>query len=268
MRDQIRSLYVPKRFGSRLLSIRHSTAHACASFEAPYLSTIDYISNACLPRRPPGYQPRISSHLITCCRQAQVRESLTDLVESALILIADLNHWFDDPDSLFDPLDLQNFSCVQECLLLNWLRENENLTKPLEDALCVALLIFTVRVTEALRRSDIHTLHFVASKRLQKALSATSCYEWAFCPDLLLWILAIGAISSEGSQDYDWYVQQVSLACQEYGIHSAECLLDRLKLCGWVNFKLDCAVHDLWAGILNMRLEGRRILPMRMFAYT
>lgn len=261
--------FSPNRFGRRLLSIRHSTAHAIASFEAPYLSTIDYISTAHLPHHPPGYQPSISNHLIDYCRAAQVKESLTALVESALILIADLNAWFGNSDSPLDPLDIQNYSCVLECMLLHWLRDNESLTSPLEDALCVALLIFTVRVTEALqRRSDIHMLHFVASKRLEKALSATSRYEWAFCPDLLLWILAIGAISAEGSCECSWFVYQVSLACEEFGICSAETLLERLHLCGWVSFKLDDAVHGLWRKILNLRLEDRKFLPIRSFAYT
>lgn len=259
----------PNRFGRRLLSIRHSTAHAIASFEAPYLSTSDYINTASLPRHPPGYQPCISNHLIDYCRKAQIKESLTALVEFALILIADLNAWFGDPDSPLDPLDIQNYSCVLECLLLNWLRDDENRPSPLEDALCVAMLIFTVRVTEALqRRSDIHSLHFAASKRLEKALSATSRYEWTFCPELLLWILAIGAISAEGSPGCSWFVYQVSLACEEFGIRSAEALLSRLHLCGWVSFKLDDAVHGLWERILNLRLEDRKYLPIKSFAYS
>ncbi|KAF2187620.1 hypothetical protein K469DRAFT_685519 [Zopfia rhizophila CBS 207.26] len=234
----------------------HSTAHAIASFEAPYLSTIDSISTACFPRHPPGYHPNISNHLIDYCRKAHVKESLVALVESALILIADLNVWFGDPDSPLDPLDIQNFSCVLECMLLQWLHDNEHLQGPLENALCVALLIFTVRTTEALqRRSGTHHLHIVASKRLEKALRATSRCEWTPCPDLLLWILAIGAISAEGSPENFWFVYQASLACEEFGIHSAGTLLEMLHLCGWVSFKLDEAAHNLWNRIIHLRLE-------------
>lgn len=259
----------PNQFGTCLLSIRHSTAHAIASFEAPYLSTIDYISTASFPHHPPGYQPNISNHLLDYCRKAQIKETLTTLVESALVLIADLNVWFGDPESPLDPLDIQNFSCVLECLLLQWLRKNENLISPLEDALCVALLIFTVRTTEAFQsRSSIHHLHFIASKRLEKALNATSRGEWAFCPELLLWILAIGAISAEGSDESSWFVYQASLACSEFGILSAEALLGRLHLCGWVSFKLDEAVCDLWERIVNLRLEDRKFRPISSFAYT
>lgn len=230
---------------------------------------IDYISTSSYPHHPPGYRPNISNHLLDYCRAAQVKESLTALVEYTLILIADLNIWFSDAESPLDPLDIQNFSCVLECLLLQWIRDNDNLFSPLENALCVALLIFTVRVTEALqRRSDMHLLHLVASKRLEKALNATSRSEWTRCPDLLLWILAIGTISAEGSPDSAWFVYQTSLACAEFCIGSTESFLGRLHLCGWVSFKLDEAVHHLWERIINLRLDGRNFLPIRSFAYT
>jgi hypothetical protein len=154
-------------------------------------------------------------------------------------------------------------------MLLKWLRENEHLITPLEDALCVALLIFTVRTTEALKRpSDVHLLHFAASKRLEKALNCTVRSEWQFCPDLLLWILSIGAISAEGSAESSWFVYQISLACIEFDILSAEALLARLHLCGWVSYKLNEAVHYLWDRIVNLRLDSRNFSSIRSFAYT
>lgn len=198
-----------------------------------------------------------------------MKESLTGLVESALVLIADLNVSFDDPHSGLDPVDIQNFSCVLECRLLDWIRHNQAAATPLEDAICVSLLIFAVRVTEAVQnRGHAHVLHRAASKRLEKALSATSRYEWTHCQDLLLWILTVGAISAEGSPEHGWFVYQASLACQEFGIHSSDDLLYRLHLCGWVSYKLDDAVHGLWAQVLNLRLEGRKFIPIRSFAYT
>lgn len=252
-----------------LLSIRHSTAHAIASFGAPDHSTLDYISTASFPRHPHGYRPNVSQHLIDYCRHAAVKESLTKLVESVLILIADLNVWFGDPESPLDPLDIQNFSCALECMLLDWLRENESTVEPLEDALCVALLIFTVRTTEAMKnQADIHLLHFAASKRLEKALNCTIRTQWQYCPDLLLWILSIGAISADGSNDRHWFYYQTSLACEAFGIASAEDLLARLHLCGWVSYKLNEAVCKLWERILNLRLENRQFLPIHSFAYT
>jgi len=216
-----------------------------------------YISNATFPRHPPGYQSKISQHLMDYCRHAGVQDTLTEHVELVLTLIADLNVWFSDPSAPLDPLDIQNFSCVLECMLLKWLRENETHISPLEDALCVALLIFTVRTTEALqRRADVHLLHLQASKRLEKALNCTTRPQWQYCPDLLLWILSIGAISAEGSVESTWFIYQASLACGEFGITSAEALLARLHLCGWVSYKLNEAVRFLWGRIVNLRLEN------------
>ncbi|KAG9188745.1 hypothetical protein G6011_07450 [Alternaria panax] len=233
----------------------HSTAHAIFNFQAPSPSTLDFISTERFPRHPPGYERHISQHLIDYCRYAGIKESLNVLVESVLFLIADLNVWFSDPESSLDPLDIQNFSCALECFLLTWLRENERLATPLEDALCVALLIFTVRTTEAFnQQSHVHHLHFAASKRLERALNCTIRTEWQNCPDLLLWILSIGAISAEPSPDSTWFVYQTSLACAEFDILSAEALLKRLHLCGWVSYKLNDAVSHLWERVVNLRL--------------
>jgi hypothetical protein len=259
----------PIRFGICLLSIRHSTAHAIASFEAPEPSIGVYLSTGKFPRHPPGYTANISQHLLDSCRYAGVKDSLTDLVELVLILIADLNVWFSDPNSPLDPLDIQNYSCVLECKSLKWLRENESFITPLEDALCVALLIFAVRTTEALkRRADIHLLHFAASKRLEQALNCTVRSNWQYCPDLLLWILSIGAISADGSNESNWFIYQTSLACAELGITSAEALLAHLTLCGWVSYKLDEAVCQLWSRITALRLANRTFLPIGSLAYT
>ncbi|KAL1609353.1 hypothetical protein SLS59_001718 [Nothophoma quercina] len=240
----------------------HTTAHAIAAFAAPNPTTIAYIRTASFPHHPRGYTSKYSRHLVDLCRHASFTESLTELLKSVLILAADLNAWYDDPESLLDALDIQNFSCALECLLLAWLTEREPLITPLEGALCVSLIIFTVRTTEALKRpSDIHLLHFVASKRLESALNCTTRAEWQPCPDLLLWILTIGAISAEGSAESAWFVHQSSLACAEFNIDSAEALLGRLGLCGWVNYKLDDSVHHLWNKIVHFRLEPYLNVP-------
>ena len=154
-------------------------------------------------------------------------------------------------------------------MLLRWLREHEYLISPLEDALCVALLIFTVRTTEALqRRSDVHLLHFAASKRLEKALNCTVRSEWQRCPDLLLWILSTGAVSAEGSAECSWFVHQISLACAEFGIEDADALIVRLHSCGWVGYKLNDAVRRLWDRVIDIRLEDCKPSPMYSFTYT
>jgi hypothetical protein len=197
-----------------------------------------------------------------------LRASLTGLLESVLVLAADLNAWHQD-DSPLDALDLQNFSCSLECLLLAWLYEEPNITY-FEDALCVSLIIFAIRTTEALKRpSDVYHLHSAASKRLESALKCTTRTQWKQCPNLFLWILSIAAISAKGSAESSWFIQQSSLACAEFNIGSAEALLKRLQVCGWVNYKLENPVHRLWDRIVHHRLElCAPSLPVYSFAHT
>jgi hypothetical protein len=229
-----------------------------------------YIRAANFPHHPRGYSPNYSQYLVALCQHAGLTKSLTELLESVIILAADLNACYDDPESPLDALDVQNFSCSLECLLLAWIHEREPLITPLEDALCVALIIFTVRTTEALKRpSDAHLLHFVASKRLESALNCTTRAEWQPCPDLLLWIMTIGSISAECSAESAWFVHQSSLACSEFNIDSAEALLERLSACGWVNYKLDESVRHLWNKIIYLRLDHHtHIKPLRSLTYT
>lgn len=245
------------------MSIRHATAHAIGDFRAPEPLTLDYIKTGNFPRHPQGYRTNVSLHLLNSCRLAGVQDSLTDLVEQVLILIADLNAWFSDPTSRLDPLDIQNYSCVLECRSLEWLRTNEHFITPLEDALCVSLLIFAYRATEALQqRPKKHFLHMTAGKRLEQALNCTSRSEWQYSPDLLLWILAIGAISAQGSSESDWFVYQTSLACAELDVPSVEALLARLDLCGWVSYKLNEAVRQLWDRVIEIRSEIHHLFPI------
>jgi hypothetical protein len=254
----------PKQFGICLLSIRHATAHAIGEFRPPEPLTLDYITSGNFPHHPPGYSAQISLHLLDSCRLAGVQESLTDLVEQVLILIADLNVWFSDAASRLDPLDIQNYSCVLECRSLEWLCTNGHLITPLEDALCVSLLIFAYRTTEALQqRPKKHFLHMTAGKRLEQALNCTSRSEWQYCPDLLLWILAIGAISAQGSSESDWFVYQASLACAEFDVPSVEALLALLNHCGWVSYNLNDAVRQLWDRVIEIRSENHHLLPIR-----
>ncbi|XPS70562.1 hypothetical protein M3J09_002775 [Ascochyta lentis] len=235
----------------------HSTAHAIAAFDSPNPATLEYIRTANYPCHPPGYYSRRSRHLVDLCQQAGLAASLIELLDSVLVLAADLSAWYGDPRSPLDALEIQNFSCALECLLLAWIREREPLVTPLESALCVTLIIFTIRTTEALKqKSDIHHLHFVASKRLESALNCTTHADWRPCPDLLLWILSIGTISAEGSAQSAWFVNQTSLACAVFQIDSAEALLERLHLCGWVSYKLDESVHRLWSKIIHARLRS------------
>ncbi|KAF2806097.1 uncharacterized protein BDZ99DRAFT_539601 [Mytilinidion resinicola] len=254
-----------------LWSYRHSTAHAIASFEPPYLSPLDPTHSSRNPNSS-AYRPGISQHFINLCRAANVRDSLIELVDDLLNFAADLNAWFEDPACPLDPLDIQNHSSVLECLFLRWLRNDSNtesVRMPIEEALCIALLIFVVGVSEAVSpNAEPHYLHFPLSKRLQDALRAICRQDWMSCPDLLLWILSIGAIATLGAQDFSWFIRQLTVACGEFGIASSCSLIERLEQCVWVGFKLNPAAKRLWDEISLLRLEDRQHLPLRVHTHT
>lgn len=234
----------------------HAAAQAIFHFSVPTHVALDCINIINFPRHPPGHKQITTKHLIMDCQSLGVRRTLVILVELGLVLIADLNVWFSDSGSALDPLDVQNFACALECMLLNWLREHASSLTPLEDALCMALVIFIVRSTQAMKRqSDVHLLHCAASQRLKRALDCTSCTYWMNCPYLFLWILCIGAISADGSNQCSWFVQQASLACEACSIHSAQALLGRLHCYGWVTYKLNDSIHFLWNRIINLRIK-------------
>jgi hypothetical protein len=185
---------------------------------------------------------------------------------------SDLNAWFQDASCPLDPLDIQNHSSVLECLFLRWLRNDSNtepVRRPIEEALCIALLIFVVGVSEAVSpNAEPHYLHFTASKRLQEALKAICRQDWMASPDLLLWILSIGAIATLGADESSWFIPQLTLACGEVGIASSTDLIARLQQCVWVGFKLNPVADRLWERISQLRLEDRQHLPLRVNTHS
>jgi len=214
---------------------------------------------------PPGYRPVVSENFIDLCRSTAISESLIEIIQDLLTYTFDLNAWFSTEGSPLDPLDIQNHASILECLFLRWLRgddTSERTHTAVEESLCIALLVFVVRASESIgRREEPYHLHYTATKRLQEALSATSRPDWASCPDLLLWILATGAISAQGSTECAWLVFQLSSACAEFGIESLNNLLERLHQCVWVNYKLDMAAERLWDQISYLRLEPSIVAP-------
>jgi hypothetical protein len=221
---------------------------------------------------PPGYRPVVSENFIDLCRSVSISESLIEIIQDQLTYAFDLNAWFSTEGSPLDPLDIQNHASILECLFLRWLRGDDTpqiIHTAVEVSLCIALLVFVVRAAESIgRREEDSHLHHTATKRLQEALSATSRRDWASCPDLLLWILAAGAVSAQGSTECAWLEFQLSAACVEFGIESLDSLIEHLHQCVWVNYKLDMAAERLWDQISHFRLEESEYLPIIANTHT
>ena len=221
---------------------------------------------------PPGYRPVVSENFIDLCRSVSISESLIEIIQDLLTYASDLNAWFSPEGSPLDPLDIQNHASILECLFLQWLRDNDGpqtIHTAVEESLCIALLVFVFRAAESIGRREEHShLHYTATKRLQEALSATSRRDWALCSDLLLWILAAGAVSAEGSTECAWLEFQLSIACAEFRIESLDSLIEHLHQCVWVDYKLDMAAERLWDQISHLRLEESEYLPIIANTHT
>lgn len=243
----------------------HSTAHAIASFDPPYLSPLGLSTKKRESIYPPGYRPVVSENFIDLCRSASISESLIEIIQDLLTYTFDLNAWFSTEGSPLDPLDIQNHASILESLFLQWLRGDDApqiIHTAVEESLCIALLVFVFRAAESIGGWEEQTyLHYTATKRLQEALNATSRRDWTSCPDLLLWILAAGAVSAQGSTECAWLEFQLSAACAEFGIESLDSLIEHLHQCVWVNYKLDMAAERLWDQISHLRLEPSIIAP-------
>lgn len=171
------------------------------------------------------------------------------------ILIDDLNTLFGDYGYLLDPLDIQNSARALQCSLLNWRHNSRIQINALEDALCIAIIMFidqTVRETT----SGSSPLHALAIQRLKEALSSIPIRPYGGeRSDVFLWILTIGAIASLESVERSWYVREMLLVCSDFNVESAEALIGRLHYWGWVSLKLDGPVHSLWDTMIRSTVE-------------
>ena len=224
----------------------------------------------------PPCSPSAELGLLRLCQTVTQKESLLRLAASVVALTRHLNAWFGDEACAADPLALQNAANVLQCALLAWRRRHDNgACSALEDALCVALLIFTVRASEALQlheRTRHHHLNLVASKALRRTLvhspapaahrsgdpgpSHDDSHDEAAAAaraQLSVWIAAVGAISAHTSADEAWFVAHAAHAFARAGVRSLPDLVARLHRCAWVGFVLDGAARALWGAVSTVQ---------------
>ncbi|KAF2835513.1 hypothetical protein M501DRAFT_998977 [Patellaria atrata CBS 101060] len=219
------------------LILWHSTAHAIASFYPPYTPLPDNygtLTSATVLSDKLISQPLGTIALF--CRLLRVNEDVVNIAADLSRYTSALDSWFEEDDSSLDPAALQNHANILNRRLLRHLTKES--LRPLDETLCISLLIFTFRISETGYRS-FDPLHFTAIKRLQQAIIRTSSDDWYESPGLLLWVLVIGAICAQGSSESSWFVYQVSVACAEYDINSYDELVSRLQQCLWSAFTMD-----------------------------
>jgi hypothetical protein len=176
---------------------------------------------------------------------------LQEIVADTSSLSSDMTSWLDDSKCALDPIDLQQhgFLLLQRCLAL--LLNSNTSRSPIDQSVCLAVLIFVVRITQP---ADYGFRTMVSSSipRLRAALKKTSISKWSRAPDLLLWTLTIGTLAAQESQHFDFFAQYSTAALAEAGVDdTTPCdeLLARMKGCLWLSSLMDQDVRKLWARI-------------------
>ncbi|KAF1813750.1 hypothetical protein P152DRAFT_472570 [Eremomyces bilateralis CBS 781.70] len=282
----------------------HAMTNAIASFHLPPLYPIllfEQPTPALVSRYQRYDHDHGLDHVLSVLRSSPwngLPKELVRITRSLYFLTIDLNDWFSSHSpfsNILDPLDLQTRAVhIESCLLQ--LLDTSSLGPPsagtpsdpdtastsiglLHDAYAIALLIFTVWVSENLSNQPNNVLQFTAIPRLQRELvlsSSTASQQqnapfWpppsqstqerisesqgpqlnASSGDVRLWILLIGAICSSRSSEGTWFRSELQHGCHDAGLYDVEELLSRCRRFLWVEFKLTAAARGIWRWIVN-----------------
>jgi hypothetical protein len=69
--------------------------------------------------------------------------------------------------------------------------------------------------------------------------------ELAFARPLLLWVLSVGAVASQGMLCHDWFVRKLAAVCKSYGMNQ-ESLLDTLRDGLWTGNADEVRYASVW----------------------
>lgn len=123
-----------------------------------------------------------------------------------------------------------------------------NERSPVDQSLCLALMIFLVTISLPYDPSH-RPMVLTPVKKLRAALTKGSIFRWAKSQDLLLWTLTIGALAAQGTSESSFFTQYSSVAFADAGFDdktNADELLDRMRKCLWVPLLLDDEAKKLW----------------------
>ncbi|KAF2262586.1 hypothetical protein CC78DRAFT_534629 [Lojkania enalia] len=239
-------------------------AHCIAAFQQPYANLLDS-SGAPQKYDLPSPRSRPSSNrLLRLFRDLRLDRELYDIIFNIAVFTGDLGHWFEDRKCPFDPLELQKHACLLMYALFNWYAEGGKERTPLDQSVCLGLLIFVVKASHPYDPS-YRAIILTTVKKLRAALTTTSIFRWAKSPDLLLWTLTMGAVAAQGSSEVAFFSQYCSVAFADAGCDetTAEELLERMKKCLWIPNVFDEEVKRLWTqmGLVKGEEEDQNEMP-------
>lgn len=170
------------------------------------------------------------------------------LLDDLSVLTTQLAYWLDDPQAPFEPLDLQTRGNMIQVRLLGKYSERKtaDASSPLESALCLAALVFTALTFQSRHEPGIQVLHHTALDQLINNLTLTQESEWSVAPDLLLWVLVIGAIGARGSPGLAWFLKRLSSFCFDRKLIAVNDVIERLRPLLWIDRQLNGLLTELW----------------------
>lgn len=162
-----------------------------------------------------------------------------------------------------DSLDLQKHASLLMYRLFDWHQQSECSsvgrrapTSPVDQSVCLALLIFLVNATEPNAGPLGPRLSKVVIK-LRQSLQRIPMLWWDKSPDLLLWVLTMGALGAgsysrahktNGDPCLGFFTEYIKLALAGNSVHqgsSTDHLIDILGSCLWVPSVFNKRVRSL-----------------------
>lgn len=179
---------------------RYSVAQTITTFRPPYAMLYnnngqidDYlsISTQC---------PSSLSHMLQSFHALALDRALFDIISTTAVFTSDLATWYSTASSPMDALDLQKHASLLMYRLFAWYQQSKSALRqhipPINQSICLALLIFMVHATEP----DTHSFGSRLAKAvgfLRDALENTPVRAWSHAPDLLLWTTTMGGLGAE-----------------------------------------------------------------------
>jgi hypothetical protein len=194
---------------------------------------------------------------------------LFKIVVAITLFVADLTKWYEDGICPVDSLDLQKHASLLMYRLFHWYQQHSGddsssthaTPKPVDQSICLALLIFMVNATDPTASSFGSRLSKTITK-LWQALRRIHLMRWRKTPDLLFWVLTMGALGAKtlsrihtapgGEPELVFFQEQMRLAStgETLAQHtSASQLLDRVRSCLWIPSVFDERAKLLWVSM-------------------
>jgi hypothetical protein len=204
---------------------------------------------------------------------------LFKIAVATTLFVADLTKWYEDGICPVDSLDLQKHASLLMYRLFHWYQHSgddscniqTSTTNPVDQSICLALLIFMVNATDPNASSFGSRLSKTVTK-LRQALCRIPIFQWGKAPNLLFWVLTMGALGAKGlskthtapsgEPELVFFQEHIRFAfAGEALTHdtSTDRLLDKVRTCLWIPSVFDARAKALW---VSMGLCGACIIDI------